>query len=150
MSLYYVIPTHSFNKEKHYFILSFYMVLEPWLVLELILFFNSHILCWAFFGCHLLLRIFSVGSSPSDLIRRIFSGGPSPIDLFWSPSSLADLLLQAFSDGHFPTAIFSDVFSPADLYRRTFFVGSSSSNIKYIFVTSLVHMTYMLQLEGEY
>ena len=34
VSLYYVILTHSFNKEKYSFLLSFHIVSEPWLVLE--------------------------------------------------------------------------------------------------------------------
>ena len=83
----------------------------------------------------LLSQIYSDGSSPEDLLRRIFSVGSSLADHFQQPfSSLAALNLITST----PSWNTSSVASPSALDR-----------IKNLFITSLVHMTYLLQLEGE-
>ena len=127
----------------------------------------------------LLRRISSNGSSQSDLLRRIFSGGSSHADLrliFSVGSPLADLLSRISFDRSSQLdllrRIFLDRSPPTDLLLRIFSYGSSptvlnsitstpswntlgvalpstSDRIKYTFITSLVHITYMLQFEGE-
>ena len=81
-------------------------------------------------------HLFRQPSSPMGLLRQVFSDGPpstgpSPSDLLhWTfsvRSSLLDLLHRIFSVGTSPSI---------DLLQLS------------TYVTSLVHMIYMLQLEG--
>ena len=92
---------------------------------------------------HLLQRIFSDRSSQLDLLNRIFSDGSSPVDLLRpSPS---DLFQRPFSS---PTAL-NPITSTPSWNTSSVALPSTSDRIKYIFIISLVHMTYMLYLEGE-
>ena len=116
-------------------------------------------------------RMFFDRSSQSNLLNRIFSDGSSTTNLlswiFSSQSSQLDILRLIFSVGSFlidlPRPSLTDLFrrpysSPTTLNPITstsswntsgVALSSASDRVKYIFITSLVHMTYMLQLKGE-
>ena len=95
------------------------------------------------FSADLLRQTFSVGFSPSnllcqsstsDLLYRIFSFEPSPSYLLrWTFSSLAALNLVRSTPSWNTSEALDNVALP-----------SASDRIKYIFITSLMHMTYML------
>ena len=150
MSLYNIILTHSFIFNKKSIIFLYFFI---W--------YQSH--CWfkseLFPPTDLLSRISSDRSSQSDLL--------SPIS--FDISSQSDLLRQIFygsSQPDFLQRIFSVESSLTNLFRWLFSsstvlnlitstplwntsgvtLSSASDRIKYTFITSLVHITYMLQL----
>ena len=132
--------THLFNKEKHFFSYLISHGIRPMIgcgvspLLRQPFSFRSSPL-------NLLHWTFSDGSSRSDLLRRIFSNGSSLTYLF-RPTRL-DLFQQPFSS---LAALNPITLTPS---RNTLGVTWSlaSDRINYIFITSLVYMTYMLQLE---
>ena len=102
MSLYYVILTHLFNKEKHFFSSLISHGIKAMIGSRV-----SPLLKWPFFvrssPSNLLRQIFSVGPSPMDLLGRIFSVGSSPRDLLqWIFSGIS---FSAFSVGSFSTTL---------------------------------------------
>ena len=119
----------------------------------------------------LLSRISFDGSFQSDLLQQIFSVRSPPTDLLsWissGESSQSDLLQRIFSTGSSSTDLLNRFISYesslVDLLRRSSIrshqplswntssatLSSASDRIKYTFITSLGHITYILQLEGE-
>ena len=73
-----------------------------------------------------------------DLLGRIFFDG----------SSQSNLLLRIFSDESSP-AVLNPITSTPSWNTLGVTLSSASDMIKYTFITSFVHITYMLQLEGE-
>ena len=89
---------------------------------------------------NLLQPTFFDGSYPSDLLRQTFS---SPSDLLqWAFSSSMDLLWLTSSTALNPITSTPSWNTSEALDNVT--LSSTSDRIKYIFITSLVHMTYML------
>ena len=142
MSLYYVILTHLFNKEKHFFSSLISHGIRAMIgsgVSPL----HKQPFSVRSSPSNLLHQIFSVGPSPTDLLRRIFSKGSSSTYLFWP--SLSDLFRQPFSS----LAALNPITSTPSWNTLGVALSSASDRIKNIFITSLVYMTYMLQLERE-
>ena len=114
----------------------------------------------------LLSRIFSVGSPLTDLLRWIFSVGSPSANLFNQISSSgssqsnllrqiflvksppADLLYQIFSYES-SSAVCNPITSTLSWNTSSLAFPSASNRIKYTFITSLVYITNMFQLEGE-
>ena len=124
-----------------------------------------------------LRRIFSIGSPPTDLLSRLSFDGSSQSDLLqrissvgspstdllnrisYDVSSQPDLLRRIFSVESSLTNLFRWLFSSSIVLNPItstpswntsgVALSSASDRIKYTFITSLVHITYMLQLYGE-
>ena len=95
---------------------------------------QSDLLRWIFLirspPMDLLSWIFSDKSSQSNLLRRIFSVGSSPTDLLRKPLSSPTILNSITSTPSWNTSGVA--------------LSSASDRIKYTFITSLMHITYML------
>ena len=110
-----------------------------------------------------LRRIFSVRSPPTNLLSWISSNGifsaESPTTnllsrisydgslrwIFSVKSSLTNLFRQLFSS----SAILNPITSTPSWNTSGIALPSTSDRIKYTFITSFVHITYMLQLKRE-
>ena len=162
MSLYYVKLTHSFicNKKNIIFLYFFawyqshgWFWSEPSPPADLLSRISSvDLLRWIFSvgspPADLLSRISSSGSSQLDIFRRIFSGGSPPTDLLRRISSDGsppeDLLLsRIFSYGSSLTVL-NPITSTPSWNTLGVALPSASDRIKFTFITSLVHITYML------
>ena len=110
---------HPFNKKFILFFYPFTWYQSHGLSFCRVLFSDSPLS-----GSPLLRWTFSVGPSLSDLLRRTFSSPAVLIPITSTPSWNTSKALNNVA------------------------LLLASNKIKYIFITSLVHMTYMLQLQG--